>query len=214
MERRDLPNQIVKPQELVYGEGGTCIGYTYRKPKEDLISLKALFQPKCMEEKQLNQTMLFQIGFHVLELILKLSHMGIYPGLIDLSYLFVSKERLNKEVYLFHPEMFQAETIPSSYPWYPKDMALYEDEFDLFDREKQAVADAKLLYKILTASSKGNVKIPPNPHNKDDSYLYWNLLSREWKEYFLALGTCKVEYEDLKEGWKIFLTERKSSRLE
>jgi len=197
MERMDLPEQIIKPHALIYGEDGKCMGYSYYKPPCELISLKKLFQTEFMNQYQIGVRQLFDIAGNGLKLLEKLNSMDIFPGFIDLSFLYVPVENPGKTIYLFHPEMFQAGNLPSSYPWYPSDGRLYQDEFELFDREKQGRADGKLIYKILTASSKGNAKVPPNGKNQETSFFYWNLLSREWKDYFLSLAEKNVSYEQL-----------------
>lgn len=199
MEMSNLPEQIIKPQELIYGKEGKCIGYSYRKPDRDLISLKNLFQPDSMKQYHVEQSKLFEIGRQVLGLLRHLEKLDIYPGFIDLSYLYVSANLDDSNLYLFHPEMFQAGKIPSSYPWYPSDEKLFDEAFELFDKEKQLRADGKLMYKILTASSKGNAKIPPNPKNQEMSWNFWNLLSKEWKELFLNLKNKGISYEKMEE---------------
>ena len=198
MERTDLPEQVVKPHALVYGDDGKCKGYTYRKPFYDMISMKELFQPDNMNVYSMNQKILFQIAKNVLDLTERLHVLEIYPGLIDLSHLYVPVNQPDKSVLLFHPELFQAGEIAASCHWYPSDEKLFEEEFELFDEEKQRIADWKLIYKILTASAKGNAKIPPNQKHQDHSWMYWSLLSDEWKEYFLNLGHEKINDKNLR----------------
>ena len=198
MEQTNLPEQIIKPHSFVYGEEGRCIGYTYRRPLQELISLKELFQLEKLSEYRIESGILFQIAENVLELTEVLSGNNIYPGFIDLSYLYVPKTELGKSLYLYHPELFQVGSIPSSYPWYPSDGRLFEEEFELFDDRTQKTADAKLIYKILTAASRGNAKIPPNQKTQETSWMYWNLLSREWKDYFSDLGQSETDYDKLR----------------
>ena len=42
--------------------------------------------------------------------------------------------------------------------------------------------DFRLIYKILVASAKGNVKIPPLKTEADYSELFYNILSEKWKQ--------------------------------
>ena len=198
MEQTNLPEQIVKPHAFVYGENGRCVGYTYHKPVQELISLKELFQPENLSEYRIDSGILFQIAENVLKFAEILSGKNIYPGFIDLSYIYVPKTCPGKSFYLFHPEFFQVGTIPSSYAWYPSDSRLFEEEFELFDKWRQKTADAKLIYKILTAVSKGNAKIPPSQKTQETSWTYWNLLSREWKDYFSELGQKEADYDELR----------------
>lgn len=198
MERADLPDNIIKPHSLIYGETGECIGYSYCKPIHDLISLRELFQPDNMKNYHINQTVLFKIAEHVLDILEILSEKDIFPGFIDLSYLYVPVNHPEKMLFIFHPEFFQAGAIPPSYLWYASDIRLYEEEFELFDKEKQGTADAKLIYKILTACSKGNVKIPPNQQNQKLSWDYWNMLPREWKDYFKEFPNRGITHEEMR----------------
>ncbi len=209
MERKDLPQNIMKPHTLVYGDNGVCTGYTYRKPEENLISLRDLFQPENLKIYHINQHILFKIAENVLNLLEALDKNEIFPGFMDLSYIYVPKNHPERIIYVFHPEYFQAGTIPSSYPWYASDIKLFEEEFELFDQDKQRKADGKLIYKILTASSKGNAKIPPNQQNQETSWEFWNLLSKEQKDYFKELATLNVDYKDIR-----ILLESKNDREE
>lgn len=63
-------------------------------------------------------------------------------------------------VVLLHPEKFQLLTFEQDYEWYPEDERIFGDA-TLFDEKMQQIADNRLIYKILVASAKGNVKIPP-----------------------------------------------------
>ena len=54
----------------------------------------------------------------------------------------------------------------------------------MFHRDSQLKADNRLLYKILIASVKGNVKIPPKMTEADYSDLFYKALPDEWKNIF------------------------------
>ena len=63
-------------------------------------------------------------------------------------------------VVLLHPEKFQLLTFEQDYEWYPEDERIFGDAV-LFDEKMQQIADNRLIYKILVASARGNVKVPP-----------------------------------------------------
>lgn len=198
MEKQNLPDQVIKPHGLLYGEDGICIGYSYRKPVYPTISLKDLFQPENLNKYHIDKQVLLHIAENILILLEELSLAEIYPGFIELSYLHVREDQPEKTVLIYNPEMFQAETMPPSYHWYPSDGKLFEEDFELFDSAHQIIADAKLIYKILTASSKGNAKIPPNQNSQEVSWLFWNRLSRKWKDFFTELDKQQIDYEILR----------------
>lgn len=189
-----LPGEVIKPLELIYGEDGVCTGYFYREPEFPYLSLKELFQKDKVEQYHIDGHLLFSIAKRVLYILMELSEAGIFPGLIELDSILVHEKRPDKAVMIGNVEHFQAGELVSTFPWYPSDSRLFEEEVNLFDEKSQKKADAKLIYKILTLSSKGNAKIPPNPKNQELSYLFWNILSREWKEFFLKLSEEDVDY--------------------
>ncbi len=203
MKQEDLPEQLIKPISFIYGPDEKCVGYHYLKPSVEVIALKELFQPDNLNRYKIDSSILGCIAKNVLDLLVELSLKKIYPGFIDLSCLYVPVSKVDQSVYLYEPELFQVGNIPSSYHWYPSDSKLYQEEFELFDEERQKKADGKLLYKILTAASKGNAKIPPNESNQENSWVYWSLLSKGWKECFLNLGHRTISYEELR---NLFLT--------
>lgn len=197
IEKTKLPKGIVQPVQLLFDENGTAAGYVASFPDYPVISLLELFQKENIEKYHVDGHLLLTIAKKVLYLLMDLSDEGIYPGLISLDSIFVHKERPNKAVTIGNIEHFQAGDLPSTFPWYPSDSKLFETELTLFDRETQKKADAKLIYKILTVSARGNAKIPPNPKTQELSYLFWNILSREWKDYFLSLSDHSICYEDI-----------------
>lgn len=195
--QENLPVEVVKPKKLVYNGDNLCVGYLGDAPDFPYMTLKELFSRENIERYHVDGHMLYFIARKVLYILAELCEKGIYAGFIDLSAIVVHGEKPEKAVRILHPEYFQAEEIPSSYPWYPSDSRLFPEELELFDADSQKKADAKLIYKILTASEKGNSRIPPNAKKQEISFLFWNILSREWKDYFLDLPNKPVEYEEL-----------------
>lgn len=198
-DRESLPREIIKPVELLYDEENNCIGYSFEEPDFPCLSLKQLFQKEKTEQYHIDGHLLFSIAKKVLYILMDLAAEGIYPGLIDLSSILVHEKRPDKAVAICHVEHFQAGELPSTYSWYPSDIRLFGEEIDVFDEITQKKADAKLIYKILTVCGKGNAKIPPNPRNQELSYVFWNILSREWKDFFLNLDSEEVKYEHMME---------------
>jgi hypothetical protein len=196
-KNESLPKEVGKPLKLLRSESGEITGYTYEMPDVPWISLKELFQKEQVEQYHIDGHLLFSIAKKVLYVLMELSETGIYPGLLPLDSIFVHGKRPDKAVFFKNVEQFQAGELPSAFPWYPSDSRLFSEEITLFDRESQKKADAKLIYKILTMSEKGNAKIPPNPKTQELSYLFWNILSREWKDFFLNLSEEKVDYREI-----------------
>lgn len=192
----DLPAEIIGPVELLYGDEN---GYLADSPEFPYLTLKELFRRENIEKYHVDGHLLLCIAKKVLYIMAELCEKGIYAGFLGLESILVHADKPSKAVMIVHPEYFQVEGLPSSYPWYPSDSRLFEEEFELFDATSQKKADAKLVYKILTACEKGNAKIPPNSKTQEFSYLFWNILSREWKDYFLDLPEKEVDYRELME---------------
>ena len=93
----------------------------------------------------------------VLHILRQLSECHIYPGIIDLQDLYVDMNNSQYGVVLLHPEKFQLLTFEQDYEWYPEDERIFGDAV-LFDEKMQQIADNRLIYKILVASARGNVK--------------------------------------------------------
>ena len=197
--QENLPKELLKPVELLYDSEKKCIGYTYLEPDFPYVSFKELAKPHQLEAYHVDGHLLFSIARKLLYILMELSEREIYPGLLTLDSILVHKRRPDKAIMIRNPEHFQAGNLPSTFPWYPSDSRLFDEEEGLFTAESQKKADAKLIYKILTVSEKGNAKIPPNPKTQELSYLFWNILSREWKDFFLNLGNGNIEYEDMME---------------
>lgn len=205
-----LPAEILKPKQFIYDEEGNCTGYTVTGVDFPYITLKELFSKENIEKYHIDGHMLLCLAKKVLYIMSELCEKGIYAGFLGLESVLVHEVRPDKAVRIAHPEYFQVEDMPSAYPWYPSDSRLFEEEFELFDENTQRKADVKLIYKILTACEKGNAKIPPNPKTQEFSYLFWNILSREWKEYFLGLSEAEVDYKELMDLLTQSIEEEKS----
>ena len=128
----------------------------------------------------------------VLHILRQLSECHIYPGIIDLQDLYVDMNNSQYGVVLLHPEKFQLLTFEQDYEWYPEDERIFGDAV-LFDEKLQQIADNRLIYKILVASARGNVKVPPLKTEADYSELFYNILSEEWKQIFERREICSYE---------------------
>lgn len=195
--QENLPVEVVKPKKLVYNEDSLCVGYLGEGPDFPYITLKELFSRENIETYHVDGHILLTIAKKVLYIMGELCEKGIYAGFLGLDCILVHSKKPQKAVMIAHPEYFQVGELPSSHPWYPSDSRLFDEEFELFDEQSQKKADAKLIYKILTACEKGNGKIPPNSKTQEYSYLFWNILSREWKDYFLELPKKQVDHGEL-----------------
>lgn len=153
------------------------------------ISVKSLFARKQMDYYHVDSLILKKIALQVLHILIELSERYIYPGLIDLQDLYVDMNNSRYGVVLLHPERFQLLTFEQDYEWYPEDERIFGD-VTLFDEQMQKIADNRLIYKILVASSKGNVKLPPLKTEADYSELFYNILSEEWKQIFENKEVC------------------------
>lgn len=189
------------------------------------VSLKELFTRKQMDENHVDCLILYQIAVEVLHILMALSEKNIYPGLIELGDFYAELVPGGVQVYLTHPEKFQLLHYEQDYEWYPEDERLFGD-LELFDKEAQWKADIRLIYKILVASSKGNVKMPPKFTEVDYSELFYKALPDEWKQLFknnldcdyttvekMLLQHIKIE-EDFAREAKERLDEKAQKRLE
>lgn len=160
------------------------------------ISVKSLFARKQMDHYHVDSLILKKIAMQVLHILRQLSECHIYPGIIDLQDLYVDMNNSQYGVVLLHPEKFQLLTFEQDYEWYPEDERIFGDAV-LFDEKLQQIADNRLIYKILVASARGNVKVPPLKTEADYSELFYNILSEEWKQIFERREICS--YEKLKQ---------------
>lgn len=156
------------------------------------ISVKSLFARKHMDHYHVDSLILKKIAMQVLHILRQLSECHIYPGIIDLQDLYVDMNNSQYGVVLLHPEKFQLLTFEQDYEWYPEDERIFGDAV-LFDEKLQQIADNRLIYKILVASARGNVKVPPLKTEADYSELFYNILSEEWKQIFERREICSYE---------------------
>ena len=156
------------------------------------IPVKSLFARKQMDHFHVDSLILKKIALQVLHILKKLSQKHIYPGLIELQEFYVDMDNSQYGVVLLHPEKFQLLTFEQDYEWYPEDERIFGDAV-LFDEKMQQIADNRLIYKILVASARGNVKIPPLKTEADYSELFYNILSEEWKQIFERREICSYE---------------------
>lgn len=160
------------------------------------IPIKSLFARKQMDHYHVDSLILKKIALQVLRILTQLSERHIYPGLIDLQDLYVDMNNSQYGVVLLHPERFQLLTFEQDYEWYPEDERIFGDTV-LFDEKMQQIADNRLVYKLLVASARGNVKVPPLKTEADYSELFYNILSEEWKQIFESKEICS--YAKLRE---------------
>lgn len=156
------------------------------------IPVKSLFARKQMDHYHVDSLILKKIAMQVLHILRQLSECHIYPGIIDLQDLYVDMNNSQYGVVLLHPEKFQLLTFEQDYEWYPEDERIFGDAV-LFDEKMQQIADNRLIYKILVASARGNVKVPPLKTEADYSELFYNILSEEWKQIFERREVCSYE---------------------
>lgn len=156
------------------------------------IPVKSLFARKQMDHYHVDSLILKKIAMQVLHILKQLSGSHIYPGLIDLQDLYVDMNNSQYGVVLLHPEKFQLLNFEQDYEWYPEDERIFGDA-TLFDERMQQIADNRLIYKILVASARGNVKVPPLKTEADYSELFYNILSEEWKQIFENKEVCSYE---------------------
>lgn len=160
------------------------------------LSLKQLFTRKQMDENHVDCLILYRIAAGALHILEELSRRGICPGLIEIGDFYAELLPGSVQVYLTHPEKFQLLHYEQDYEWYPEDERLFGEQ-ELFDKDAQRRADVRLLYKILVASAKGNVKMPPKYTEADYSELFYKALPDEWKELFQERPDC--DYATMKE---------------
>lgn len=153
------------------------------------LSLKNLFTRKQMDYYHVDCLVLEKIALRVTQILEAVSKKNVFPGLIGLEDLFVDMNCNQYTVYLLRPEKFQLLHFEQDYEWYPEDERIF-GELTLFTREDQLKADTRLIYKILVASTKGNVKIPPKMSEADYSELFYKALPDNFKELFESGEAC------------------------
>ena len=149
----------------------------------DILSLKELFLKQNMDYYHVDCLILYKIARNMARIQQKLAGIHICPGLYALEDVYVNLKDTAYPLYLLHPERFQLMEFEQDYEWYPEDERIFGD-LVLFDRKAQALADQRFLYKIMVASSKGNVRIPPKASTRDYSGLFYGTMPAAWKEVF------------------------------
>ncbi len=196
MNDRELPEWVIKPGQFLYDDG-CCIGYDYDMPDELYITLHELFQEENLMKYQIDDRILCKLAEQILNLLKVFAQNKIYTGFLELTSVLVNPSDILNRILISHPEKFQAENMGPSCSWYPSDALLFDEEFELFDSKKQKKADAKLIYRILTAFHKGNAKIPPSQKKQEISWKFWNCLTKELKDFFINLSEMDVDYDTL-----------------
>ncbi|MGN0465003.1 MAG: hypothetical protein ACI4F9_01470 [Lachnospiraceae bacterium] len=201
-----LPKQTVLLEE---GEDSYTVGYTCEKLPFEGITLNQIFQKENIEKYHIDIGILYEIAIHLMEILKDLAMDDIYPGLLDLGSIVVPKENPTLDMKIIHVERFQYLRYEQSFPWYPCDERIFDEEVVLFHELTQWKANIKLLYKVLVAAEKENIKIPPRD-SWEYSTIFWNILSPSWKERFLSIQTEeKIEYREVISELKQILVEEK-----
>lgn len=159
------------------------------------IPMKTLFARKQMNHFHVDSLILKRIALQTLHILTALSEKNIYPGLISLEDLYVDMDNSRYGVFLLHPEKFQLLEFEQDYEWYPEDERIFAGQ-ELFNAKTQKIADNRLLYKILVASARGNVKVPPVKTETDYSELFFHALPVEWRQIFEKRQV--LDYRELK----------------
>lgn len=205
-----LPKTTILKEE---GEVSYTIGYTCEKLPFEGITLKQLFQRENIEEYHIDIGALYEIAIHLMKILKDLAMDDIYPGLLNLESIVVPKKNPVSDMKIIHVERFQYLRYEQSFPWYPCDERIFDEEVVLFQELTQWKANEKLLYKVLVAAEKENIKIPPR-NSWEYSVIFWNILPFSWKERFLSISTEeKIEYSEVLSELKRTLVEEKSYEL-
>ncbi len=152
---------------------------------EDAVALKRLFRREEMDAWHVDALVLKKIAGNLLDLLKRLGEIPVYPGLLGLESILVDLMDSRCPVYLIYPDMFQLLDLEQEFEWFPEDERLFSD-VALFDSESQLAVYNRLVYRILIASSKGNVKLPPARVDTDYSHLFYQVLPECWKEDWMA----------------------------
>lgn len=193
-------NYLLLPKTTILkteGEASYTIGYTCEKLPFEGITLKQLFQRENIEKYHIDIGALYEIAIRLMEILKNLAMDDIYPGLLDLESIVVPRENPVSDMKIIHVERFQYLRYEQSFPWYPCDDRIFDEEVVLFHELTQWKANEKLLYKVLVAAEKENIKIPPRA-SWEYSTIFWNILPLSWKERFLSISTEeKIEYNEV-----------------
>lgn len=157
------------------------------------ITLKDLFKRSNIDERHVDCLMLDRIAMKLLHILMELSGLQIYPGVISLADVILTN---GGDVMIAHPEKFQLLTFPQDQEWFPEDEKLF-GEAELFDGKLQMMADQRLIYKVLVASTRGNLRVPPRATEEDYSELFYKTLPDRFR---LALENGEIlSYSEMKE---------------
>lgn len=206
-----LPKAILLKKE---GEVSYTVGYHCERLPFDPITLKQLFKRENIEKYHIDIGILYEIAIHLMQILKDLAMDDIYPGLLNLESIVVPKEDICSDMKLIHIEKFQYLRYEQSFPWYPCDERLFDEEVVLFSEVTQWRANEKLLYKILVAAEQENVKIPPRA-SWEYSTIFWNILPLTWKERFSGIKEAdEIEYSEVLKELKHTLEEEKKYEIE
>ena len=162
---------------------GICFDDSELISRQDILPLKELFLKKNMDQYHVDCLILYKIARNMAGIQQKLAAIHICPGLYALEDVYVNLKDSGYPVFLTHPEKFQLMEFEQDYEWYPEDERIFGD-LVLFDDKAQALADQRFLYKIMIASSMGNVRIPPKTSTRDYSNLFYGTMPSLWKEVY------------------------------
>lgn len=195
------------------GEETYTVGYTCDKLPFEGITLFHLFQKENMERYHVDSIILYEIAIRLAKILKDLAMDDIYPGLLNLESIVVPKDALTSDLRLLHIERFQYLRYEQTFPWYPCDERLFDEEIALFDELTQWRANEKLLYKVLVAAQGENIKVPPR-QTWEYSTIFWNILPSKWKERFSSIATDeKIAYSDIIRDLTYTLSEEKKYEM-
>lgn len=186
---REIPELIFEEQE------GSLPG--------EIISLKELFGREMIDKYHIDSSRLILIAGQILEVLDQIAVRKICPGLYDIADIYVESGSSQGRVFFCHPERFQLLEYEQDYEWYPEDEKIF-GEIELFETESQQRADCRLIYKVLVASTKGNVKVPPKITPADYSEMFYQKLTPDLKRFFddPAAQTREHLKELLTDAWE------------
>ncbi len=158
---------------------------------DDYISLKKLFQRENMDYWHVDSKAVIKIAKKMLTVCKKFADRGITPGFYDLDDIYTNFDL----IYICHPERFQLLNYAQDYDWYPAEERLFGD-IELLGEREQEIADCRLIYKILVASTRGNVKVPPKMNEADYADLFYQKLPFDLKQFFLDGNLSRIKLEE------------------
>lgn len=162
---------------------GILFGDGREQLPDSAVSLKELFLRENIDAYHINSQILIKIACALMWLLEELSGKNIFMGLGDLADIYTDPQSDYEEIYIRNAEKFQILTYEQDYEWYPEDERLL-GEISFFDSESQSVADCRLIYKILVATSRGGVKIPPRFNERDYAEIFYKKMPHILKDFF------------------------------